>query len=128
MNGSVQTGRAFFPLVLRAVALSAGTAVIVLWLQFVLVEWVRHGPPDLRSFHQVLQAATLAVVFAGYLMGWRNELAGGLISIIGTLAFGAVCTLTFDEWFPISWAWFAAPGLLYLFAWYFERKYYKLVL
>ena len=128
MNAFVQTDRAPLPFLLRGVALSTGTAVIVTWLQLVLFEWVRHGPPDLRSFHQVLQAATLAVVFAGYVMGWRIELVGGLMSIIGTLAFGAVCTLTFDQWFPISWAWFAAPGLCYLIAWYVERKHFKLVL
>jgi hypothetical protein len=87
----------------------------------VLIEWVGNGPPDLRSVHQVLQAALLGVVFAGYVIGWRIELAGGLLSILGTFAFGAFYTLTFDQFFPISWALFAAPGLLYLIAWYAEQ-------
>jgi hypothetical protein len=99
-----------------------------MWLELVVIDSVRTGSPDLRNFAQPIQAATLFVVFAGYLIGWRNELAGGLLSIFGTAVFGVVCVLTFGVLHSIALVWFAAPGLLYLIAWHRERRHRKLIL
>ena len=128
MNASVQTNQVPVPFLVRWSARAAGAVVIVTWLELVLFEWVRQGPPDLRTFHQVAQAATLAIVFAGYLIGWRNELVGGLLSVIGTVAFAVVCALTMASPPAVSSAWFAAPGLLFLFAWYVDHRQGRLIL
>jgi hypothetical protein len=128
MNASVQRHHVPVPYLIRSLALGAGAVVILTWLQLVFIEWVRYGPPDLRSFHQAAQATTLAVVFAGYLIGWRNGLLGALLSFIGTAGFAAVCILRFDGLFSISWVWFVAPGVLYMIAWFAERRQSKLIL
>jgi hypothetical protein len=126
MTSIVRTTHVPVPFLVRWAARSVAAVVIITWLQLVIIEWVRHGSPDLRSFHQAAQAAALAIVFAGYLIGWRNELVGGLLSILGTLAFGVICALTFGNMLPISWTWFAAPGLLYIVAWYADYRQSKL--
>jgi hypothetical protein len=128
MNASVQTTHVPLPLLIRSLALATGAVVILTWLQLVIIELVRHGSPDFRSFHQAAQAATLVVIFAGYVIGWRNELVGGVLSIIGTAGFATVCALTFDGSFSISWVWFAAPGVLYVIAWFADRRQSKLIL
>jgi hypothetical protein len=52
----------------------------------------------------------------GYLLGWRYEFAGGLLAILGTVAFFVVCALTLG--LPSAAAiGFAVPGVLYLVAW-----------
>jgi hypothetical protein len=128
MNSVVPTNQVPVQFLLRWAARAAGAVVIVTWVELVLIEWVRHGSPDLRNLAQPLQATVLAVVFAGYLIGWRNELVGGLLSIIGTLAFGILCTMTFGGLTSIALLWFAVPGLLYLLVWHGERRHGKLVL
>jgi hypothetical protein len=82
----------------------------------------------MRTFHQTCQAVALAVVFAGYLVGWRNELVGGLLSVFGTIAFVAICAVTFGAPPAISSAWFAIPGVLFLVAWYYGRRHGQLIL
>jgi hypothetical protein len=42
--------------------------------------------------------------------------------MVGTIAYAAVCALTFSGLVTISWAWFATPGLLYLIAWYLDHR------
>jgi hypothetical protein len=68
------------------------------------------------------QALTLAAVFAGYAIGWRNELVGGFIAILGTIAFFALNRLMVGGFPGSGAALFAVPGILYLLAWYSERK------
>lgn len=101
---------------------SARASAIVLaasWLALVLAEGVRTKfdvPTDLA-----FQAVALAIVFAGYAIGWRQELVGGVIVIVGTIAFFAVNLVTIMDAPPLAAAWFAAPGILYLLAWYAEK-------
>jgi hypothetical protein len=128
MYASVQRIQVSVPHLIRSLALATGGIVILTWLQLVIIEWVRYGPPDFRTFHQGAQAAMLAVVFAGYLIGWRNELVGGMLSIIGTAGFATVCALTYDGFFRISWFWFVAPSVLYMIAWFTDRRQSKLIL
>jgi hypothetical protein len=62
------------------------------------------------------QAAALALVFAGYALGWRKELAGGVLAIMGTIAFFAVHVLSFGSVPDLGAASFAVPGVLYVLA------------
>jgi hypothetical protein len=63
----------------------------------------------------------LAVVFAGYAIGWRYELAGGLIAVLGTIAFFWVNVVTIGDPPDHVAAIFALPGVLQILAWYSER-------
>jgi hypothetical protein len=80
------------------------------------MEAIRAGwdPPSTVSAYQ---AAALLVVFAGYLLGWRYEFAGGLLAILGTVTFYAVCALTLGTLPTAGAIGFAVPGILYLLAW-----------
>jgi hypothetical protein len=128
MDASVQPMQVPTPVLFRWAARAAGVIAILTWLELILYEWVRQGPPDTRNSHQALQAAALAVVFAGYLIGWRHELAGGLLSILGTIAFVATLVVLLAASPSPAVAWFAAPGVLYLLAWHSSHKYRDLQL
>jgi hypothetical protein len=91
------------------------------WLGLVLVEAARPavGQLTLDAFYQ---AAALAFVFGGYVLGWRKELAGGVLAIFGTVAFFAVHVLTFEVLPGLGAALFAAPGILYVLAWKYNQE------
>jgi hypothetical protein len=93
--------------------------LLTTWLGFVIFEAILSGPPAPVT---ALQAAAFAVVFAGYALGWRYELAGGLLAILGTAAFFAVCAFTIGVPPQSGVAWFAAPGVLYLLAWRSDHR------
>ena len=63
----------------------------------------------------------LAVVFGGYALGWRHELAGGALAIVGTIAFFVINALTVHVLPGAAALWFAVPGLLYIQAWRLQR-------
>jgi hypothetical protein len=73
--------------------------------------------PSVESFYQ---AAALALVFAGYALGWRSELAGGALAILGTVAFFVIQFFTIDSLPDAGAACFALPGILYLLAWKYD--------
>jgi hypothetical protein len=50
------------------------------------------------------------------------------MSIIGTTGFATACALRFDGYFSISWVWFGVPGVLYVIAWFADRRQRKLFL
>jgi len=105
----------------RWCARAGGAIVVVAWLVFVLVEAARPvaGPPSIAAYYQ---AAALALVFAGYALGWQKELAGGVLTIVGTIAFFAVHVLTFGMLPGLEAAWFTTPGVLYLLAWKYDER------
>jgi hypothetical protein len=100
----------------RWCARAGGAIVVTFWVAFVLLEIAR-SDVDLPSVAAYYQAAALVLVFAGYVLGWRKELTGGILAIIGTVAFFAVHVSTFGMLPGLEAAWFAAPGVLYLLAW-----------
>jgi hypothetical protein len=69
----------------------------------------------------LLQGAALAVVFASYVIGWRWELAGGLLALAGTAALFVVIKVSLGVPPQLGMALFAMPGLLYLEAWQRDR-------
>jgi hypothetical protein len=91
------------------------------WVLLVLLEVARRDvePPSASAYYQ---AAALAIVFAGYVLGWRKELAGGILAIIGTVAFFAVHVVTIGILPGLEAVWFAAPGVLFLLAWTFGDR------
>lgn len=94
-----------------------GLIIVASWLVLVVADAFRKGPPALENYYQ---AATLAVVFTGYAVGWRKEILGGALAIAGTFAFFTLYVAMFKV-LPLHGAvWFAAPGVFYLIAHYLD--------
>ena len=93
--------------------------LFAMWLVLVAVEGlpVRHFPVGLSA-----QLAVLAVVFAGYAISVRHELAGALLSLAGVAAFYAVTYVNLENTVGLAFAWFAAPPVLWLWSWRLARR------
>jgi hypothetical protein len=91
------------------------------WLGLLIAEYSqnRFGNPPPTAYYQ---AAVLAVVFAGYLIGAKHELAGGLMTVLATIAYFVVHTLSLGITPAAAIAGFAAPGIFYLMAWYTDHQ------
>lgn len=115
---SVHPGHLDIPHMFRWLARAAGAIVFASWLLLFIDEMFRFGPPAVRTSGQ---AVALAVVFAGYFMTWRHELAGAIATFVGTAAFVAVYLFDFAELPATAVWWFAVPGVLSLLAWQLNR-------
>ena len=120
MQTTMRRHYAFDPDLFRWLARASAVVLVAAWLALVIREaLISHfEAPSVSTYYQ---AAALAIVFAGYAIGWRTELAGGLIAILGTLAFYAVHIQTLGNLPNIAVAWFAAPGILFLAAWLSQK-------
>jgi hypothetical protein len=107
---------------LRGVGRASAVVLFCAWLGFFLAEVVQGKFKD-PSVNEFFQAAALAIVFAGYAIGWRHELAGGLVAILGTAGFFVVYAFNLLHVTGIGNAMlFALPGVLYLLAWNLDRQ------
>lgn len=104
----------------RFLARLTAATLFVIWVAYVIAEAINGRTAGYASA-TYFQAAALAVVFAGYAIGWRKELVGGLVTIIGTAAFFLIQALTLDTPGDPNMAWFAVPGVLYLLARHYDR-------
>jgi hypothetical protein len=121
MHTNIQRPIVFDSYWFRAGARTCAVVLIAVWIALVVAEAIRSRfemPSPLTQY----QGLTLAAVFAGYAIGWRNELVGGFIAILGTLAFFALNRFMAGGFPGSGAALFAVPGILYLLAWYNERK------
>jgi hypothetical protein len=115
MYASLQPDHVTYSWLLRWSARVGGAIVLLAWLALVILE-IALPDLELPSATTYYQAAALALVFAGYALGWRNEVAGGILAIIGTVAFFAVHVLTLGGLPGIGAACFAVPGVLFVLA------------
>ena len=97
---------------------AAAIILFVSWMILFVTEYSRQGAPSSDTY---LQAVALAVVFAGYLVGVWNELVGGVMAVLGTIAFVAVCLMITGLPLRLDLFLFAAPGVCYLLAHHFEH-------
>jgi hypothetical protein len=102
----------------RWIGRAAAIVLFVSWLGAFAAEIPRSGLPSSDTY---LQAITLSVAFLGYLVGWWNELVGGIVTIGGTIAWVVVCVLVTNVVLQPEMLWFAAPGMCYLAAYYLTR-------
>jgi hypothetical protein len=121
MLAPTKTRSVLYPCPFRWMARTAATIVTVIWLAFFINEVMRPGFGD-TSTSTFGQAVSLAVVFAGYAIGYRTELAGGITAIIGTLAFFAVVLATTSTLPDLPALFFVIPGVLYLLAWHYDER------
>jgi hypothetical protein len=122
MENTTQTNE--FPIAhwFRGMGRASAIVLFVTWLGLLVAELTRDVSrnPAADAF---FQAAVLAVVFAGYAIGWRHEFFGGLIAILGTVAFFVVDAFTLPMVGGLgAAALFAVPGVFYLLAWCFDRE------
>jgi hypothetical protein len=109
----------------RWFARASSIVLFVGWVLLLVQELMR----DSRvTMEEAIQGTVLAVVFVGYAIGWRKELAGALIALFGTVVFFVVCVVGFGKLPGLAIAWFAFPSVLYILAWYTRGKYRRLVL
>lgn len=99
-----------------------GVGLFVSWVALVALDATRPGFPFPPPAGMYLQAAALAVIFAGYAVGWKHELAGGALVLLGVLGYIAVCLVDLTVVPSVALAWFAVPGLLYLMARRHQRR------
>lgn len=107
---------------LRGMGRASAVVLFLVWLTLLIAEVIRNTlavpPVDV-----MLQGAALGVVFAGYAIGWRHELVGGLMAIAGTAAFFVIEAFTIATISGISAvALFAVPGVLYVLAWKLDQE------
>jgi hypothetical protein len=121
MFTSVKTGPVLFSDQLRLAARASAVVLVVVWLAFIVSDVLRPGFGNLGVSH-FGQAVSIAVVFAGYAIGFRKELAGGIVATVGTLAFFAVVLATSGEIPGLGAVLFAFPGVMYLLAWHFDER------
>jgi hypothetical protein len=125
MYTSLQEQHASYSWLFRWCARVGGAILIVAWLVSVIFETARQDGAALTP--AAYQGAALAVVFIGYVLGWRNELAGGALAILGTAAFFAVHVLAFGALPVLGAASFVVPGVLYLLAWKYNDQRQKVL-
>jgi hypothetical protein len=107
---------------LRWTARTTGIALAATWVILVAAEMTRPMAFAQLAVVTVDQGVALCVVFAGYAVGWRHELAGGAMAIIGTLAYVAVVFAGTMVLPNVATLWFAAPGVLYLLARHYDHQ------
>lgn len=95
-----------------------GIIVMVGCCATAIVELVRYGLPAPDAY---LQGGSLAVVFSGYIVGWRKELIGAVLVILGTAVFCLAHVITFAGTPMPAIALLAAPGVFFLLTRYVEH-------
>lgn len=107
-----------FPQLLRWVA-RIGSIVCAA----VLMAFIFGGNERLPQQEEWLQLAFFpGGILLGMALGWKNELLGGVVTVLSLLAFYAMQliqagNLPAGPWFFI----FASPGILFLVAWFAEK-------
>ncbi len=107
---------------LKWLARTSAEIIAVLWTGCFLAELaiMRQTAVPLTL---AVQAAAVAAIFAGYVIGGRREQLGGWMTILATAAFIAAPALN-GNWTlaNLQLAWFALPGALYLLALHYEHQ------
>jgi len=95
-----------------------GLIVMASWILMAVYEASRSGAPVPEAY---LQAGALAVVFAGYAIGWSKEVLGGALAVAGTVLFYVVHVVTFHSPPAPTVALLAVPGIFYMLARYSDE-------
>jgi hypothetical protein len=92
-----------------------GTALVLMFAMFAFGG--HEAPPPLS-----LQMASLVLALIGYLLGWWNDLAGGIVSLVGMVGFYALNYAAAGN-FPEGWVFplCFVPGVLMVIAGLLKR-------
>ena len=93
----------------------------ILLFLFVLVFLIGEGSV-IGALKSSLLMKIFFIVMIGYLLAWKWELIGGLISLIGMFTF-YLCEYFSSGHFPKGWAFliFYIPGILFLISWGIDK-------
>jgi hypothetical protein len=101
----------------RSFARASSVVLFAGWLYAVVAELFLVGLPVKENYLQIIPVAT---IFAGYAIGWRKELIGGMLAVFGAIA--SVCVDVAVLGTSVTgMLWFAVPGVLYLVAHYLDN-------
>jgi hypothetical protein len=117
MYTSIQNRQVSDSSLFRYCGRAGGLIVVASWLVAVIFDTTRQGLPIIENYYQ---AIPLALIFAGYAVGWRKEILGGLLTIVGAFVFIAQYVAMFGTYPEAGAVWFAAPGVFYLIAHYLD--------
>src|SRR5690349_3237309 len=85
MYASFPTRSADASSAVRWFARASGLVLIAMWLAYFFDELLRHGYGLQGTSY--MQGAVLAVIFAGYILGWVKEVLGGMLAVVGTIVY-----------------------------------------
>jgi hypothetical protein len=119
MYASTQKHPVSYATLFRNCGRLGGVFVIVSWAVLVSKELYYQGAP-LPDLY--LQAAALGIIFAGYVVGWWRELLGGVLAVLGTIAFYIVCVEILEITVLPETILLAVPGIFYMLAYGAERE------
>jgi hypothetical protein len=106
--------------VVRWCARASALVLVTAWVAYAIAELFNAGlnmQPQLAG-----QGASLAIVFLGYAIAWKHEIAGGVLAMLGVVIFVIVYTATIGVFPQAPIAWFAVPGLLFIAASRLQRR------
>ena len=116
---AIQAYRANCCCTYRWLARASAAILAVTWLLAVLWE----GIPDHGvNLPLAVQTGIIAVVFGGYALGLRYELAGAIVSLVGVFGFFAANKLLLGAFPTLGFAWFALPAVLLIVSWELQNK------
>lgn len=125
MYGFIPKNSASSSELFRWFARASSIVLFVGWVLLLVQELMRDNRVTTQ---EAMQGAVLTLVFLGYAVAWRKELAGALIALFGTAMFFVICVASYGNLPGLAAVWFAVPSFLYILAWYTQRKFVKLVL
>jgi hypothetical protein len=122
MYASIQRGQLLSSWFFRCCARASGVAIFLGWLCAVVSELFLTGLPVKENY---LQVVPVAAIFAGYAIGWRKELLGGMLAVFGAMASVWVDAAVLGN-AVTGMLWFAVPGIFYLLAHYLDNAHVAL--
>ncbi len=118
MYASTQDRQVSYSWLFRNCGRLGGLIVMAGWAVLAVYEATRSGAPAPEAF---FQAGALAIVFAGYVIGWSKEMLGGALAVAGTVLFYVSHAVTFGSAPLPTAALLAVPGIFFMLARYSEE-------
>jgi len=119
MYASIPKNSASISELFRWFARASSAVLFVSWAVLLALELTGEGRATTEG---AAQAAALAIVFVGYGLAWRNELVGAVVAIVGAAVFFVSFAVSFQGLPSLAVAWFAVPAVLFLMAWYYDKR------
>ena len=118
MYASMQDRQVSYSWLFRNCGRLGGLIVMVGCVVLAVYEATRSGAPAPEAY---FQAGALAIVFAGYVIGWSREMLGGALAVAGTVLFYVLHAVTLHSPPQPATALLAAPGIFFMLARYLDE-------
>jgi len=118
MFASVQDRHLSYSWLFRNCGRLGGLIVMASCVALAIYDITRNGAPAPEAY---FQAGALAIVFAGYVIGWSREMLGGALAVVGTVLFYVLHIVTIGSAPLPTAALFALPGIFFMLARYLDE-------